>query len=143
MEVRIVGVDPPGRTCCDRADIHVGVQRRAEVVERFPADVAQAVWDLHVDVAEANGQLDFRGPHVQGPRGERFIYLSWDAAGPDGNVQMFRRAKLMLAAIDPETVRRADRPGSRLVGTLRLTGADGSPRCAAVRPPAIGWDAVS
>ncbi len=52
---------------------------------------------------------------------------------------MFRRAKLMLTAVDPAVVLAADADGRRLVGALRLTGGDGGPRCAAVRPPAIEW----
>jgi hypothetical protein len=52
---------------------------------------------------------------------------------------MFRRAKLMLAAIDPATLDAAAQPGHTLEATLSLTAPDGGPRCASVRPPAISW----
>jgi hypothetical protein len=45
----------------------------------------------------------------------------------------------MLAAIDPSVIAAARKPGARLVGRLGLTGGDGTPRCAAVRPPGIDW----
>lgn len=143
VEVRIVGVNLPGRSWCERDDIHVGIQRKAEVVDVRPADVGEAVWEFTVDVAGTDPDVDFRGPHVQGRKGERFVYLSWGTVDANGGFEMFRRAKLMLGAVDPDVVRRADRPGHRLVGTLGLTGGDGGPRCAAVRPPLIDWAAVS
>lgn len=48
---------------------------------------------------------------------------------------MFRRAKLMLDAVDPETVESAVASGL-LVVRLGLTDGRGQPLCAAVRPPA-------
>lgn len=147
MHVRIVGTDPPGREWgdlrpdgCRYANIHVGLQERREPVQLHPADAGEVVWDLEIDVVAREGDLDFRGPCVQGKRGERFVYLTWGAVA-DGDFAMFRRAKLMLSAVDPAVVRAADADGRRLVGALRLTGGDGGPRCAAVRPPAIEWTA--
>jgi hypothetical protein len=138
MDVRIVGVNLPGRDWGAYENIHVGVQRKAEVVDIFPADVAEAVWEF--EMAHDNG--DFRGPYVQGRKGDRFFYLSWGSVGGDGTFAMFRRAKLMLAAIDGQVIEDAARPGHRLEATLGLTGGDGGPRCAALRPPAISWSAA-
>ena len=146
MDVRIVGIDLPGRAWgdlgpggCPYRNIHVGVQRRREVVETFPGDADRAVWDLTVDVVDAGGEVDLRGPYVQGRRGARFLYLSWGTVDEDGRFEMFRRAKLMLDALDGPTVRAAARPGMRLEATVGLTGPKGSPRCAALRPPAVEW----
>ncbi len=47
------------------------------------------------------GSMDWRGPVVQGKRGERFVYLTWVSRRPDGSFEMFRRAKLMLDRVDP------------------------------------------
>lgn len=138
MHVRIVGVNLPGRTWCTYANIHVGVQRKADVVDLFPADVDEAVWDF--EVSPHND--DFRGPYVQGRKGDRFIYLSWGTVGDDGTFEMFRRAKLMLGAVDGQVIEDAAQPGRRLEATLALTGGDGGPRCAALRPPAISWTAA-
>jgi Family of unknown function (DUF5990) len=146
VDVRIVGVELPGRTCADpRPDglvyenVHVGVQRRKEVVDIVPGDAPTAVWEFTVDPVTRDATLDFRGSVVQGRRGDRFLYLSWGTVDANGSFEMFRRAKLMLDAVSAELVRDADRPEHRLVGTLGLTHGDGMPRCAAVRPPVITW----
>ena len=59
-----------------------------------------AQWALDVAVVGTAGDRDFRGPAVQGKRGERFVYLTWGDVAADGAFVMFRRAKLMLADVD-------------------------------------------
>jgi len=138
--VEIRGANLPGRRFCDYDNVHVGVQRKAEVVDLVPGDADSAVWELEVTVK--NGpHVDFAGPYVHGKKGDRFLYLSWGTVGGDAGFEMFRRAKLMLAAIDPAVVSSAGKPGARLVCRLGLTGGDGGPRCAAVRPPHVHWSA--
>jgi hypothetical protein len=56
--------------------------------------------------------------------------------GGDGVFMMFRRAKLMLGAIDPDVVGSAARSG-RLLARVRLTDPKGEPLCARVRPPYV------
>lgn len=76
MDVRLVGVDLPGRTFDDRRrpdgllyeNVHVGVQRRRDVVELVPGDAPRATWHLTIDTRRNDGELDFRGPDVQGKR---------------------------------------------------------------------------
>jgi hypothetical protein len=51
---------------------------------------------------------------------------------------MFRRAKLVLNAVDPQFVAPAT-AGRSLVGTVRLTDARGGPRCARVDAPHLVW----
>jgi hypothetical protein len=138
VEVRIVGVNLPGRDWACYENVHVGVQRRAEVVDLVPGDAGEAVWDFPIDVVDQ----DFRGPYAQGKKGDRFLYLTWGTVDADGVYRMFRRAKLMLGAIDRTTVADASQPGRRLLGTLGLTDGKGGPRCAAVRPPMIEWTAA-
>lgn len=137
--VRIPGVNLPGRDWGGYGNVHVGVQKRAEAVDLIAGDAASATWEVPVEVTDDG---DFRGPHVQGRRGERFLYLAWGAVGAGGAFTMFRRAKLMLAAIDPAVIAAATEPGRVLAATLSLTGGDGGPRCASVRPPAIEWTAA-
>jgi hypothetical protein len=83
---------------------------------------------------------DFRGPHIQGRPGERFIYLSWGTVDEDGRFTMFRRAKLMLAEVPADVLAAAAAAGT-LDGTLGLTDAKGDPLCARVTPPRIHWSA--
>jgi hypothetical protein len=78
---------------------------------------------------------DLRGPFVHGRPGSRFLYLSWQHESA-----MFRRAKLMLDAVAPALL--TDNGEAGLRARFRLAMPDGSPLCAAVRPPEIVWSAA-
>jgi hypothetical protein len=54
--------------------------------------------DLHAtfEVVAKDGSVDFRGPYVQGKRGDRFVYISWGLTPDPDDFGMFRRAKVIL-----------------------------------------------
>jgi hypothetical protein len=142
--VRIEGSDLPGRRAGAEADklrlanVHVGVQRQAEVVERVPVTAESARWEFAVASREVDGLLDVGGPWVHGRPGARFLYLSWGAVDGDA-FAMFRRAKLMFGDIPTGILREAHESERTLSGSLGLTDEEGLPRCARVRPPDITW----
>jgi uncharacterized protein DUF5990 len=144
VHIRIEGTDLPGRRGGPEADalrlgnVHVGVQRKAEVVDRMPADAVAATWDLDVAGRDVDGLLDVGGPWVHGRPGARFLYLSWGAVEGD-RFAMFRRAKLLFGDVPTDVLRSAHDGLGVLVGRLGLTDPDGGPRCARVRPPDITW----
>ncbi|UQU68305.1 DUF5990 family protein [Couchioplanes caeruleus] len=144
MHIRIEGSDLPGRRggaeadALRRGNVHIGVQRRDEVVDRHPADATHAAWGFEVTGREVDGLLDVGGPYVHGRPGARFLYLSWGAVDGD-TFAMFRRAKLLFGDVPTELLRAAYEGAGPLVGRLGLTDADGGPRCARVRPPDITW----
>jgi hypothetical protein len=145
VRVAITGVDLPGRSFCPAGgdamtNVHVGVQVGRDPAQLVRADQREAHWELEVEVVRKDGALDFRGPAVQGKRGDRFIYLTWGEVGANAEFAMFRRAKLMLDRIDPGLVESAVQTGC-LAATVHLTGGDGGPRCARVDPPAVAWSA--
>jgi hypothetical protein len=151
MQLRIEAWDLPGRTCGPGGNfpgyrnVHVGVQRRDrrnELLELHPGDVPSAVWTLECSAVSTSAGVDVKGPYIQGRPGGRFIYLSWGTVDASGAFTLFRRAKLMLDAIAPDTIDTARRSG-RLIGRLRLTDTKGHPLCAHVRPPLIDWSAAS
>ena len=145
MLIRIEATDLPGHRAGAEADrlrrdnVHVGVQRKSDVVDRVPADVPRVTWELEVTSREVDGLLDVGGPWVHGRPGARFLYLSWGAVRGPGAFEMFRRAKLLFGDIPTSELRAAHEGGGVLVGRLGLTDEDGGPRCARVRPPDIGW----
>jgi hypothetical protein len=51
---------------------------------------------------------------------------------------MFRRAKLMLDAVDPVLIRKAEADGE-LARQIVLTDGLGGPTCARVDPPMLTW----
>src|SRR5690606_37690536 len=92
--VDIRGSDLPGRRVGEHGNVHVGVQRKrsrrdvgkaAPVVELVPGDAARARWEIVVDVTDEG---DVRGPFVEGRRGARFVYLSWNDVADDGTLTM-------------------------------------------------------
>jgi hypothetical protein len=146
MQIRIEGSDLPGRTCHPAhnfpgyENIHVAVQKRGkpnELLGLTPGDARSAEWTIDCNVQG----VDIKGPYIQGRPGDRFIYLSWGSVDDDGTFHMFRRAKLMLDAVPPAVIKRAQRSG-QLIGRLNLTDGRGNPLCAAVRSPTIEWSAT-
>lgn len=137
LNVRIIGERLPGRVFCEHADVHIGVQRGTDVVQQQPADATSVKFTFGIVLREQDdGTLDFRSPFVHGKPGDRFFYLSWGDLADDGTFTMFRRAKLMLAALPQGMV--TAKTGS-IEGYLSLTDGKGGPLCAAIRPPAINW----
>jgi uncharacterized protein DUF5990 len=144
VRIRIEGSDLPGRRggtqalALRRNNVQVGVQRRAEVVDRFPADAESVIWEFEVATREIDGLLDVGGPYVHGRPGGRFLYLCWGAVNGD-EFAMFRRIKLMFGDVPTELLRAAHDSDGALVGRLGLTDGKGEPRAARVRPPEIVW----
>lgn len=149
MQIRIEGHDLPGRRCPANGDfpgyrnVHVGVQRRNhpdELLDPQAGDSPSVSWTIEVTLTAGPDGPDLRGPYIQGRPGGRFIYLSWGTLAPGAPFAMFRRAKLLLADIESDTLAAAQRSGL-LVARLGLRDSRGNPRCARVRPPAVQWSA--
>ena len=100
----IRGYHPPGREWQARDErydnIHVGIQIGKQPHGLVAGDAESPSWTIPVEVVTREEGLDFRGPSVQGGRGERFIYLTWGDVGEDGSFAMFRRAKPMLSELE-------------------------------------------
>ena len=75
---------------------------------------------------------------MQGRRGDRFIYLTWGDVGDDGSFAMFRRAKLLLADLEPFA---AD--AQTVIARVDLTDARGGPQCARLKSPALTLERVN
>ena len=124
MHLRIRGHRLPGLTCGPYENVHVGLQVRRDPVGLVPADAATAEWVTEIRAVDG----DFRGPAVQGRKGERFVYLTWGTVSGD-SFAMFRRAKLMLADLPAGA--------DEVTVEVDLTDEHGMPRCARLRPPAL------
>lgn len=140
IQVRIIGQRLPGRTCGPYTEVTVGLATKVacDPTDGVPGDAREARWETRIEVREQGGAPGFRGPAVNGPPRERFLYLTWIGRRGGAAPAMFRRAKLRLDALPAEVLARSLRSGV-LVGRLELTAADGMPVCASVRPPAIAW----
>lgn len=134
--MRIVGLSLPG-SAVEGGAILVGMQRGPDVVSPQPVAGSSMTFDVALDVVVTPEGVDYRGPWVQGRRGERFLYLCWGHDEGQGFV-MARRAKLMLGVLDPAEMVGA-REDTVLEGRLSLLDARGDPVCAAIRLPRIRW----
>ena len=143
MEIVIHGRNLPGRDFRYAAvpihNVHVGVQVRDVPEGLVRADAPSAEWHVDVKVMSKDGALDFAGPAVHGKRGARFVYLTWGEVDIEGGFTMFRRAKLVLDAIEPALVEAARGGGRPLHADIDLTDDHGCPRCARVGAPALTW----
>src|SRR5688500_16640345 len=98
LRVRIVGERLPGRVWGEHGNVHIGIQKGKDVVDLVPGDAPSAVFELMLVRRDEDG--DFRSPFAHGERGDRFLYLCWgDVDADSGAFSMFRRCKVMLAAI--------------------------------------------
>ncbi len=73
MRLVIRGHHLPGRSRGRYRDVHVGLQVRRDAYGLVPGDADRVEWVA--DIRTDDG--DFRGPAVQGPKGARFVYLTW------------------------------------------------------------------
>ena len=101
--------------------------------------------DLHFRLEiEINGDRkiepspDFKGPFVQGIRGERFLYIDIGTAAGQHLTQWSRRLKIPLRGISWETIDMLSQTNVYLETRVPGTAKDGGPNCATVKPFA-GW----
>ncbi|MFD7031681.1 DUF5990 family protein [Streptomyces sp. NPDC059917] len=150
MLIRIDATDLPGRDLAagpgfpGHDGVHVAVQRRGRAddpLDPQPGDAPSATWVLECTATPTgSGAVDITGPYVQGRPAERFVYLTWGTVDAAGGFTMFRRAKLMLGDVPPDTVGAALASGV-LRARLGLTDGKGLPLCARVSPPLVEWSA--
>lgn len=94
--------------------VHDGIERAGGLVQ----------FDIAVTVTgEPDRPPDFGGPFVSGPRGERFVYLSWQRIDGAG---FMNRIKVRLADIDRDLIGAAR--GKRLEADLRGVASGGGKR---------------
>lgn len=142
IALRIVARNLPGRDCGPYREVAVGFVAKTGCHPAAFVDggARGATWDTTIELRDDGGVPAFRGPAVNGPPRERFLYLTWIGRLGDAAPAMFRRAKLRLDAIPASVLSAAARTGA-LVGTVGLTDDRGMPLCASVKPPAIAWSA--
>jgi hypothetical protein len=136
MLLQIRGHHLPGHVWQSRDEcydnVHVGIQVGKGPRDLVRGDAESASWTIPLDVVVREDGLDFRGTAVQGRPGARFVYLTWGDVDGYGSFTMFRRAKLMLADLEPLA---ADT--HHVIARVDLTDDCGGPRCARLRPPAL------
>lgn len=99
----------------------------------------QFEFTLPVRAARTGTAPDFRGPLVQGPPGQRFVYIDIGTFAGQRDTPWSRRLKIPLTGITRRMLDAAS-ADTRKVLEARVpgTGRDGGPSCATVKP-FEGW----
>jgi hypothetical protein len=84
---------------------------------------------------------NFLGPFVQGPTGERFVYIDIGTCAGQTGTCWSRRLKIPLRGITWQMIEAVSDGKSLLETHVAGSGKDGSPSCATAKPFA-GWKVV-
>jgi hypothetical protein len=117
--------------------LQLGRTESAPPARRAP----QLEFEVTVRVVDGtNGELDFRGAAVQGPRGGRFIYLTSGTRAGQPSSPWDRRAKVSIEELRPLLATRGgDTQDVIGVASFAGTARDGGPSCASVPLLGGGW----
>lgn len=89
----------PAAWRADPGALSVGLQSGKSDIVGGAAGADAVTWSIEIGArAGRDGALDFFGPLVHGPRGDRFLYVSWGTGDPSDH-HMFRRLKLYLGPL--------------------------------------------
>ncbi|MEZ4320766.1 MAG: DUF5990 family protein [Myxococcota bacterium] len=118
----------------------VGLQEGKQGFLRGEPDGSEVAFDVEITVKPGrDGAPDFSGPFVHGPRGERFVYVSW-AVERGATRHVFRRLKLYLGPLkrahwEQPGLTWADVEGGVVALEIPARMADGTPACGTARAP--------
>ena len=137
LDFKVILQDPPAGTDFalqkGQGAAHEILQRQRAVAEK------DLVFSFQLGIKTGkDGQPDFHGPLVQGPPGERFVYIGIGKfAGQTGGYE--RRLKIPLRGITWEMInKQGDVTGAGLQAIVPGKGRDGTPNCGTVKP-FDGW----
>jgi len=133
--VRVEAIDPPFGS---EHGVRFGLQASREVDDHVPA-TGTSVFHAEIEIVRGGPGLDFRGRHVHGREGDRFLYLSWGVPDESEPFVMFARAKIKLIDVPDEMLDEVTTRGGELVCELQATNDRGQPASGSIRPPAIDW----
>jgi hypothetical protein len=136
MTLRIVVEGPPKGV--DYA-LQKGSGTAYDMVQKQRSNGGDLVFEFEPKIREdvVDPMAALGGPFVQGPRGQRFVYLDIGTAAGQHDSEWSRRLKVPLAGITAQMLRAGGIVEARVPGT----GRDGGPTCATVKD-FDGWKPV-
>lgn len=100
-------------------------------------------FDFSVRVQSKPDGLNFLGDFVNGPTGDRFVYVNSGTLAGDVKSSYTRRAKVKLAGISKAQITQViETPGKKICATISGVSKDGGPACASVPLLKGGWSVV-
>ncbi|MDQ0464569.1 hypothetical protein QO010_002353 [Caulobacter ginsengisoli] len=141
--VRIVVEDPPPGVMVAVQWGKTGANFASELIRPSEAGAGRVAFDVPVKVTTGpDGAARLVGPAIQGPTGDRFIYVNWGTCAGQHGTPITRRAKVRIGTLTPAQIEAALAPGKRLETAFAGVGKDGGPACATI-PLIGGWRVVS
>jgi uncharacterized protein DUF5990 len=141
LTLRIVLEKPP-------VDVDFGLQKGRgssyETIQKQRSNGEDLSFEftVRVKVGDKDALPNFLGAFVQGPTGERFIYIDIGTYAGQTGTCWSRRLKIPLRGVTRDTINRALAGSASLLETrVQGTGKDGGPTCGTVKPFA-GWSLV-
>ncbi len=141
IKLRIVLEKPPG-------GIDFGLQKdsgpKYETIQIQRYNNKDLEFEFPVTVKlNKDGHPNFLGVFVQGPTGQRFIYIDIGTYAGQKNTAWSRRLKVPLTGIDLNTINELSVNNNKILeAKVPGTGRDNGPNCATVKPFA-GWHIVN
>ncbi|HTE23203.1 DUF5990 family protein [Flavitalea sp.] len=141
LPIRIILEAPP-------AGVDYGIQKGSgnnyETIEKQRSDGRDLQFNFSIMIKNTDpSSPDFSGPFVQGPAGERFIYIDIGTTAGQFGTSWSRRLKIPLKNISMETPDVLSGNSTVIMVTkVPGTGKDGGPNCATVKPFA-GWHFIN
>jgi hypothetical protein len=142
LTIEVVCRNLPGRCFKDphnpdaekQEPVYLGIQKGNEVIEAVPGDRKEVIFRPMFRIArQPDGSPNFLGPFAKGTPQERFFYLSWGVMNKNGQLAMFRRAKIHLNHLTWDKVSAALSENRSLKVSIDMTGKRGDPICASIR----------
>jgi len=132
LTVRIIVEQPPPEI--DFA-LQKGKGNTYEAIQKQRSDGQDLLFEFRASLKEGiSGVAALGGPFVQGPPGQRFVYIDIGTYAGQTGSSVGRRMKIPLEGIPAKFIRAGHVLEARVPGT----GRDGGPNCAAVRD-LRGW----
>jgi Family of unknown function (DUF5990) len=138
---RIILEKPP-------ADVDYGLQKgrgsNYQTIQKQRSKANDLYFEFKARVKDVNDPVpDFLGLFVQGPPGERFVYIDIGNAAGQTDTMWSRRLKIPLRGITSSMIDKLlNDPQMILETRVPGTGKDGGPNCATVKPFA-GWKLIN
>lgn len=138
LRLRVVVRDP-------HPEVSLRMQRgRYELVAPVRSSPDAVTFEFVVQVVtRAGGTIGLKGPEVQGPPAQRFVYVNAGQYAGSPPSPWSRRAKVPLGAITEDLIRAVRAaPGAVLQAEIHGRARDGGPAAATVPLLGAGWTVV-
>jgi len=136
LTLRIVLAEPPAGV---DYGLQVGRGADYETAQTRRAEGGDVSFEFTVGIKDDRPAApDFRGPIVQGAKGQRFVYIDIGTYAGQTDTPWSRRLKVPLAGITWDVIERASSTGIVVEARVPGTARDGGPACATVHPVG-GW----